>query len=37
MSKFSDFLKTKKIDARRLTAVSKDLEQLRPETARSSS
>ncbi len=31
MSKFSDFLKTKKIDARRLTAVSKDLEQLRPE------
>ncbi len=31
MSKFSDFLKTKKIDARRLVAVSKDLEQLRPE------
>jgi hypothetical protein len=30
MSKFSDFLKTKKIDARRLVAVSKELEQLRP-------
>ena len=31
MSKLSDFLKTKKIDARRLIAASKDLEQLRPE------
>ena len=31
MSKLSDYLKTKKIDARRLLVVSKDLEQLRPE------
>jgi hypothetical protein len=31
MSKLSDYLKTKKIDARRVLAASKDLEQLRPE------
>lgn len=30
MSKLSDYLKTKKIDSRRLILASKDLEQLRP-------